>query len=151
VDGETTANVASIRGGSAINVVPDRVEVEGEVRSLEPARIDAWIEEAKGRFEEAAREAGATLRFESGWDFEPYELRPGTEVRRVVEETLLRVGLEPSPAVSAGGSDANALNARGLPTVNLGIGAQNPHSDEEFILLEDLAKAAEIAGELGRA
>jgi di/tripeptidase len=34
--------------------------------------------------------------------------------------------------------------------VNLGIGAQNPHSDEEFILLEDLAKSAEIALQLIR-
>jgi di/tripeptidase len=29
--------------------------------------------------------------------------------------------------------------------VNIGIGAQNPHSNDEFIFIEDLAKAAEIA------
>jgi di/tripeptidase len=32
--------------------------------------------------------------------------------------------------------------------VNLGIGAQNPHGDDEFILLEDLEKTEEIAREI---
>jgi tripeptide aminopeptidase len=37
------------------------------------------------------------------------------------------------------------LNAKGIPAINIGIGAQNPHGNDEFILLEDLAKTVEIA------
>jgi tripeptide aminopeptidase len=37
------------------------------------------------------------------------------------------------------------LNAKGIPAVNIGIGAQNPHGNDEFILLEDLDKSVEIA------
>lgn len=59
-------------------------------------------------------------------------------------------GLIATAAVSAGGSDANVLNARGLPTVNLGIGAQNGHGDDEFVLLEDFAACARIAHALVR-
>ena len=44
--------------------------------------------------------------------------------------------------------DANMLNAKGVPAVNLGIGAQNPHGDDEFILIEDLFKTAEIADQI---
>jgi tripeptide aminopeptidase len=44
-----------------------------------------------------------------------------------------------------GGSDANKYNAKGIPSVNIGIGAQKPHSTEEYFLLEDLFKASEIA------
>jgi tripeptide aminopeptidase len=56
--------------------------------------------------------------------------------------------LEPEPTIAAGGSDANSLNARGLPAVNLGVGAQNPHSTKEFVLLEDLAMDLEMAKHL---
>jgi tripeptide aminopeptidase len=47
-----------------------------------------------------------------------------------------------------GGSDANKYNARGIPAVNIGIGAQKPHSVDEFFLLEDLHKSSGIAHEL---
>jgi tripeptide aminopeptidase len=44
-----------------------------------------------------------------------------------------------------GGSDANVFNAKGLMAVNIGIGAQKPHSLEEFLLIEDLHAASRIA------
>jgi tripeptide aminopeptidase len=40
------------------------------------------------------------------------------------------------------------LNEKGIESVNLGIGAQNPHSNDEFIFIEDLVKSVEIALEL---
>jgi di/tripeptidase len=40
------------------------------------------------------------------------------------------------------------LNAKNVPAVNLGIGAQNPHGTDEFILLEDFEKAYTIAHDL---
>jgi len=57
---------------------------------------------------------------------------------------IKNTGLNPSPAISFGGSDANSLNEKGIPSIDIGIGAQNPHSNEEFILLEDLEKSADI-------
>jgi len=35
-----------------------------------------------------------------------------------------------------------------LQTVNIGIGAQNPHANDEFVLLEDLAAVSRIASSL---
>jgi tripeptide aminopeptidase len=60
-------------------------------------------------------------------------------------KALREVGLTPHGIDYTGGSDANMLNARGMPAVNLGIGAQNPHGNDEFILIEDLQKSADIA------
>ncbi len=50
--------------------------------------------------------------------------------------------------MSWGGSDANSLNAKGIAAINLGTGAQNPHSNEEFVLLKDIENSAKIALEL---
>jgi tripeptide aminopeptidase len=58
---------------------------------------------------------------------------------------MIKAGLKPQPIRYMGGSDANKYNAKGIPSVNIGIGAQKPHSTEEYFLLEDLFKASEIA------
>lgn len=145
IDEETTANLGTICGGTAIDVVPDRTVIEGEVRSIRPERALEIVGVIERRFAQAAHATGARVDFSAVWDFHPYTIAASAPVYRRVDAALRRAGLVPSPRVSVGGSDANSLNARGLPSINLGIGAQNPHGDDEFILLEDLAKAGEIA------
>ena len=46
---------------------------------------------------------------------------------------------------SMGGSDANAFNNKGIRTINIGVGAQNPHGNDEFILYKDFTNDVEIA------
>ncbi len=150
LDDGTSLNVGTVRGGSAINVVPDRCVLEGEVRSFSRAEVERWTEHAREILARACEASGAGLDFSTSWDFEPYEVPRNAPVCRRVASALARLDLAPRPASSPGGSDANALNARGLPTVNVGIGAQNPHSADEHILLEDLAAAGALAVELVR-
>lgn len=148
IDPSTTANIGSISGGTYTNVVPEIATFEGEARSDRASRVEETVGAIRAAIEGAASEAGATYHFESRWDFAPYEIPPGSPARVAVEAAIDRAGLAPEPVVSAGGSDANSLNARGIPAVNLGIGAQNPHGNDEFVLIEDLARAAAIAGAL---
>ena len=140
-----TANFGMISGGEATNVVPDRCTVDGEVREFNQRAIDEYLAAAEEKFSRVARENGGSLTFQSQIDFPPFVLDPGSEAFRRVAETLASVGLNPTPISYLGGSDANMLNAKGIPAINIGIGAQNPHGNDEFILLEDLAKTAEIA------
>jgi tripeptide aminopeptidase len=140
-----TANIGLITGGEATNVVPESCMIEGEVREFDKSRIDEYLASTEERFSRIAGECGGSLTFHSQVDFAPFVLDPGSDAFRVTLETLKSIGLTPDPIQYLGGSDANMLNAKGIPAVNLGIGAQNPHGNDEFILLEDLAKAAEIA------
>ncbi len=145
VDAGLTANVGTLRAGTAINVVPEKAVLEMEARSVEPACVEELVARFRAVFEEECAAAGARLEFVDQWDFMPYTVDESSELYRRVAKALRAVGKEPAPHVSAGGSDANSLNARGIPAINLGIGAQNPHGNDEFILLEDLEKGAEIA------
>ena len=61
-----------------------------------------------------------------------------------LHQEMRRLNLEPNPMVYYGGSDANVLNANGIKTVNIGIGASNPHSNEEQIALSDMVKSVEL-------
>jgi tripeptide aminopeptidase len=145
IDMDSTANIGIINGGTAVNVVPEDTFLQGEARSMKLSRVEEIIGDIRSKFEKAASEYNGRIEFESSWDFKPYKLLPEDEVFRKICTSIKNVGLNPNPVISFGGSDANSLNEKGIPSVDIGIGAQNPHSNEEFILLEDLEKSAEIA------
>jgi tripeptide aminopeptidase len=145
-----TSNFGIIKGGEATNVVPDRVTVEGEVREFDQHKIDDYLGVIEKTMGASAAEQGGSLEFSSRVDFPPFVLDDRSDVFALVSEVVREAGLEPHPIEYLGGSDANVLNAKGLPTVNLGIGAQNPHGNDEFILIEDLEKSYEIALRIAR-
>jgi tripeptide aminopeptidase len=140
-----TSNVGMISGGEATNVVPDRCRVEGEVREFQQSRIDEHIGQLQKTFMRVASQSGGSVEFTSTMDFPPFVLDPASDIFRLVVDVLRTLGLTPNPIQYLGGSDANMLNVKGLPAVNLGIGAQNPHGNDEFILVEDLHMAEQIA------
>jgi len=150
IDEETTMNFGIIRGGSAVNVVPDQVIIEGEIRSSGINRIPELGQRIESTFKQKAQAAGGTSLYTAHWDFMPYRVDPASTVFRRISAAIERVGLEPKPVISKGGSDANSFNAKGIQTVNIGIGAQNPHANDEFIYLDDLHSSAAIAWELIR-
>jgi tripeptide aminopeptidase len=148
LDDETTLNIGKISGGSAVNVIPEKTIIEGEIRSFDPDIISSKVNELQKLFSREAELYSATVDFSAAWDFMPYTIEYDEEVFMDISTALKKVGLVPKANISLGGSDANSLNAKGIPSVNIGIGAQNPHSNEEFIFIEDLVKSAEIAFQL---
>ncbi|HDR03809.1 MAG TPA: M20/M25/M40 family metallo-hydrolase, partial [Candidatus Marinimicrobia bacterium] len=145
INDTTTINIGKIQGGSAINVVPDELLLEGEIRSADASAVEKLITETRIAFEEVCTEYAAGLDFQSRWIFKPYQIKEDKAVYQKVAEAIVSAGLNAEPVSSAGGSDANSLNEKGIPAINLGIGAQNPHSNDEFILIEDLEASLRIA------
>jgi len=145
IDEETSANIGKINGGSAVNVVPEETRIDGEVRSFNREKVEKEINFIKECISSEADKVSAKLFFEADWDFEPYYVPEESPVYKEITEAIKSCGLEPHPKISLGGSDANSLNARGITSVNIGIGAQNPHSNDEFIFIEDLLNSAKIA------
>ena len=148
LDDITTLNIGRITGGSQVNVVPEETIVEGEIRSFDAKRVDYLFKNVKDTFFKEASNFHASVNIEKNWSFKPYTIAEEDTVYKELETVLKKVGLKPVPRKSLGGSDANSLNSRGIKTINIGIGAQKPHSDEEFIYVDDLVKASEIAIEL---
>jgi tripeptide aminopeptidase len=148
IDEETTMNIGNLKSGSAVNVIPEITEFEGEVRSFDMKKAENYFQELLVTFREEAESAGATLEHNHFWDFKPYTIKESSDVYKEALRAICKIGLMPVPKISLGGSDANSLNGRGIESINLGIGAQNPHSNDEFIFIEDLVNSSEIALEL---
>lgn len=140
----TTINIGSIHGGMATNVVAPECVVHGEIRAVDDAEILRLLSETQNLFESVAASYGAGVEFESVRDFGPYAHSDGSTMVQRIEKALSDAGLQVNPLRYTGGSDANVLNSRGFPAINIGIGAQNPHADDEFILIEDLHSTSKV-------
>jgi tripeptide aminopeptidase len=149
LDADTTVNIGKIQGGSAVNIVPDKVVLEGEVRSVSNEKIRKQLKHIEQTFRESAGGSVGVI-FSSTSGCKPYVHASNSRVLLEVMRALRAVGLSPEPIRYSGGSDANVYNAKGIPAVNIGIGAQKPHSTEEFFVLSDLESSSKIAEELIR-
>jgi len=153
IDSETTANIGLIAGGTATNIIPDYVRVDGEVRSHNLEKLYATLDLFKHTFQDVV----------SNW-LDPHNLissRPSLVFTSPEQYPLMRLDKQSLPVLRAqqaasflsrplqfiqagGGSDANFFNASGLPTAILGIGMENVHSVSENIKLSDMLRTAEL-------
>lgn len=140
----TTINIGSIHGGMATNVVAPECMIKGEVRAVDDDEILRLLKETRDLFESVAASYGAGVEFKTVRDFGPYAHSDGSTMVKRIEKALRDAGLQVNPLRYTGGSDANVLNSRGFPAINIGIGAQNPHADDEFILIEDLHASSRV-------
>jgi tripeptide aminopeptidase len=147
VDEQSTANVGTIVGGSAINVVPECCVVVAEVRSQLERRAEELVAELVDCVHEAANlpECECDVDLDVQRTFEGYRIAPGLPVVRAAERALRACGYEPARVASGGASDANALIARGLPVVNLANGTERNHEPGERVAVAALEGTLDVA------
>jgi len=159
IDEETTANIGTIEGGQATNIVARRVLVEGEARSHDPQKLERQTRHMVERFEQAARELAreiggervtAEVRTEVVSDYPRMAVPADAPVVRLVESAAARLGRSIEVRSAGGGSDANIFNGRGIETVILGTGMTNVHSVEESVRVDDMVQVAELLVEIIR-
>ncbi len=144
IDQETTANIGVISGGKATNIIPDRVELEGEARSLDIEKLDKQTKHMTETLERVCRERGAQAEIEVAQAYPQINLDPESRVVELAVEAARQLGIVPEVTQTGGGSDANIFNGKGLPTANLGIGMEKVHSTEEFIRVKDMVDVTRL-------
>jgi tripeptide aminopeptidase len=148
IDSETTANVGLLQAGKARNAVPVLAELEGETRSLDDSKGAYSLEAICGVMKEEADRSGAELNLHTQLDYPSYRFSPDTPTIVAARTALERIGVPVRLVPSGGGSDANILNAKGLPSVVLGTGMVDPHTVNEHIAVKDLVLLTALTLEL---
>lgn len=148
LDEKTSANVGLIRGGTATNVVPDLCEIAGECRGHDDERLAEVAAAMVDAIQLAATQTGVDVDVDVTDEFRCFLLPDNAPVVRLATKALTAVGLQPQSQIAGGGSDANVLNAKGLPTVNLTAGMMRVHSDQEYMPLEDLERLCQVSLQL---
>jgi tripeptide aminopeptidase len=145
LDPETTANVGTIEGGSALNVVPERCRLEAETRSLDAARAEAVATEMVDHLQDAANAHECDLDVTVQRMFEGYRTRPKAPAVVLAERALRACGYESTHIVTGGASDANSFQAAGFPCINLANGTERNHQSDERVSVEALEGMFEVA------
>jgi tripeptide aminopeptidase len=144
LDAETTANVGVIHGGIATNIVPELCEIEGECRGHDEERLARVAADMVDAVHDAAAQTNVDVDVELVDEFRAFALTGRSAVVRLAKAAVSALGLEPRLLTAGGGSDANVLNARGLPTVNLDAGMMRVHGPDEYLALEELKRLCSL-------
>src|SRR5262249_45716167 len=148
-----------IQGGLATNIVPTRVVVDGETRSLSVEKLEAQTEHMRRRFEEAA--ARHAVRLEDGEHRARVEVKVERQYEQLNVSDSARVvtwvagappGLgKPSRTRAAGGGpDANVYTTKGIEVANLAGGMRDIHPVNEWVDLKAPHPTASIVLETVR-
>ncbi len=150
-EGEGSANIGTISGGTGTNVVMPNLHILAEARSHSPEFRKTIIETWRDTFEGAAATLTNThgqhgsVRFSSGPTYEPFSLPDDAPVIRVVEAAASRCGFETTNVINNGGMDANWIVAHGIPAVTIGVGQRNAHTPDERLDLYRFRTACRLA------
>ena len=150
IDAETTANIGIIKGGHARNVVCDLAIAEGEARSHNIDTLTRQVATMKECVAAACERSGASFEFEEITSYNSFMLKQDDPIIKLLAAAAQARGYELMSVPSGGGSDANILNAMGIPTANLPIGMYDVHSTQEYTNLRETAETVELIVEAFR-
>jgi tripeptide aminopeptidase len=153
IDEETTANLGLVRGGTGVNVVPNLVEIRGEARSHDDAKLAAQTEHMRECFESAAARHRVTVdgvttqarvEFKATREYEAMNVPDASPIVRLIVAAGERRRSRVTVTGMGGGCDANILNRRGFEVANLGTGMREIHTVKEWLDVNDMVLAAEV-------
>lgn len=144
VDPQTTSNFGVIKGGTAPNVVAEKCFVRAEVRSRDSSSLTRETQAIIEASHEGAGLHGCSADIVVRPSFSGYEHSDTHRALLIGERALARIGFEPNRITSAGGSDANVFEQRGVPSLNLGDGSAYTHTDRESITESDLVTLVDL-------
>lgn len=151
VDEETTANIGTITGGGATNIVTKEVVFFAEARSLDNEKLKVQSDHMVKCCEEAAKKFGGRVEVSVENAYGAFNIPADHKAVKAVEEACKKLSIKTRTTTSGGGSDTNIFNAHGVDAVNLGIGERKPHTLEEHLHVIDLINTAKIVVELMKA
>ncbi len=137
-------NFGKIRGGTAVNVVPNFCEIEGEIRWTEVQCIDLieFIKEKINEVEKNYEKCSIDFEYES--KRKSYKFKEDNEFILEIWKAISENNLTPKLIHSFWLSDWNTFNQLGLKTVVIWIGCKNVHTVNESLELSELVKLTEV-------
>jgi tripeptide aminopeptidase len=144
IDEETTANVGTIQGGTAGNIIPEWCSFLAEARSHDERKLADVVQEMLDAIAFAAGLEDCEVETEVHKSYRGYRFKRDDDVVRLADAALERAGYTPSYGLSGGAADANVFNERGLQCLNLANGMQDIHTPDERIAVADLEGMVEV-------
>jgi tripeptide aminopeptidase len=159
VDAETTANIGRIEGGLASNIIPNRVVLRAETRSLSIEGLEAQTRHMRECFERAAtghrvkvagREHTARVETKVDRDYERLAVDDDRPIVGLVRQAARALDTPFRTRSTGGGSDANVFAGRGIEVANLACGMRQIHTVNEWVDVNDMVATTALLVETVR-
>ncbi len=150
IDDNSTANVGVIEGGLIRNGIPDACSFLAECRSAVHEKAAALNEEMIGIIRQKVQEQGASVEISSDNLCRAVDIPEDSWSVEISKKALKTIGIDAKCIFITGFTDASIYNNRGVEMAVVGIGAQNEHSNEESIAVEDMGRALAMILEILR-
>jgi tripeptide aminopeptidase len=144
VDEDSTANVGTITGGTATNIVPEWCTFSAEARSHDERKLADLVQEMQDAITFAAGVAECDVETIVRKSYRGYRFAKSDRAIVLAAEALAACGHEVVYDRSGGAADANVFNERGLQVVNLANGMIDIHTSAERIAVDDLDAMVDV-------
>lgn len=144
IDSESSANVGTIHGGKADNIVADSCKVTFELRSLNSDKLKVYLEEMLTKINESAKHFGGSVNVVHEIEYDAVSIDLNSEVIRQFKKACDKCGFEFNPESSGGGADSSNFFGKGIQAVTVGVGMSQVHSVNEYILIDDLINSVKL-------
>jgi tripeptide aminopeptidase len=144
VDEDSTANVGTITGGTATNIVPEWCTFVAEARSHDERKLADLVQEMQDAITFAAAVGDCEVHTNARKSYRGYRFARTDRAIELAAAALRRSGYEATYELSGGAADANVFNERGLQVVNLANGMADIHTPNEHIAVADLESMVEV-------
>jgi tripeptide aminopeptidase len=154
LDEETTCNLGLISGGAATNIVPEYVEIHGEARSHDPAKLEKVTHTIVSTFENTMTELQADedthprVEMIVKKDFPNTRIPEDHMVIKLAQKAAANLGWDMACKTSGGAADANVFFNHGIAAGVIGTGMTDVHTLKESIALKDMVHCAELILEI---
>jgi len=144
IDENTTFNVGIISGGSATNIVAPEAFCDIEFRSINKKKIEDVRAQVKLLAKETANSFSVKIKTDYELEYGGFSLEKDDAVVKKAVSALKSIGIKAKYKSSGGGSDTNIMNSKGINAVNLSCGMEKVHTTDEFIMIKELIKGAQL-------
>jgi acetylornithine deacetylase len=140
----STAHVGVLRGGTALNIVPDEAEIVFEVRTIAADHPDALVASIVRHAREVLEPRMKAVDPRAGFDFDAFAGFPGLDTAPdapIVTLAKSLAGANGHSKVAFGTEAGQFQHTAGIPSVVIGPGSiDQAHKADEWIALAELAK-----------
>ena len=158
IDHETTCNIGIIEGGLAINIVPERVRVEGEARSHDEEKLNQVTKAMVASFQKVVSDACEQssednlpfLEHAVEKEFTRTDIPENHRVVTLASQAATNLNRTMVCKSTGGGADANVFSQHGIDLGVIGTGMMDMHTVKESVKLDDMVATAELLLEIIR-
>ncbi len=145
-DEDTFFNIGVVDGGDVRNTILGSIMVKGEIRSFTAEGLSATKESFRKNVAKIATKYGINTKEEWVWENPGYK-HISEKSRSFITDTeklIKEIGLKSIITQTAGVSDANIFNDKGLLCLNLGNGGEFAHTTKERIKISELENLIQL-------